>query len=123
MAVTVPVDQLPVELKTRRAELGLSLREVETQSGISAATLSRIERGNLPEVAVIEKLAAWLKINVSAAQPEAVGVRTDDDLKRAIALHLRASRNLSEKTARAIADAFDTVMRFQLEQQRGSKKG
>jgi transcriptional regulator with XRE-family HTH domain len=123
MAVTIAVDQLAAELKTRRARLDLSLREVETQTGISAATLSRIERGSLPEVGVIEKLAKWLKVNVSAAQSEGTGVKTDEDLKRTIAVHLRANRNVSETTARAIAEAFDIVMKVRLEEDRRSKKG
>src|SRR6266480_6043928 len=122
MAITVAVDQLAAELKTRRTRLELSLREVQSQTGISAATLSRIERGSLPEVGVIEKLAKWLKVNVSAARPEEAGVRTDEDLKRTIAVHLRANRKLSEKTARAIAEAFDVVMKVRLEEERRSKK-
>jgi len=123
MAITVAVDQLAAELKTRRTRLDLSLREVQSQTGISAATLSRIERGSLPEVGVIEKLAKWLKVNVSAARPEEAGVRTDEDLKRTIAVHLRANRKLSEKTARAIAEAFDVVMKVRLEEERREKKG
>ncbi len=123
MAVTVPIDQLAAELKTRRTRLGLSLREVEIETGISAATLSRIERGSLPEVGVIEKLAKWLKVNVTAAQSDGMGVKTDEDLKRTIAVHLRANRNVSESTARAIADAFDIVMKVRLEEERRSKKG
>ncbi len=123
MAITVAVDQLAAELKTRRTRLELSLREVQSQTGISAATLSRIERGSLPEVGVIEKLAKWLKVNVSAARPEEAGVRTDEDLKRTIAVHLRANRKLSEKTARAIAEAFDVVMKVRLEEERREKKG
>src|SRR5713226_2092630 len=123
MAITVAVDQLAAELKTRRARLELSLREVEAQTGISAATLSRIERGRRPEVGVIEKLARWLKVNVSAARPEEAGVRTDEDLKRAIAVHLRANRKLSEGTARAIAEAFDIVMKVRLGEERRAKKG
>src|SRR5437899_5194586 len=107
MAITVTVDQLGAELRTRRKELGLSLRAVEQQTGISAATLSRVERGSIPEMSVIEKLAKWLKVNVSATDTAPPGVKTDQDLKRTIAVHLRANRKLSEKTARAIAETFD----------------
>ena len=120
MAITVTVDQLGAELRSRRKELGLSLRAVAQHTGISAATLSRVERGNIPEVGVIEKLAQWLKVNVSAAETGKPGVKTDQDLKRMIAVHLRANRKLSEKTARAIAETFDTVMRIEVER---AKKG
>lgn len=121
MAITVTVDQLGAELRSHRKELGLPLRAVEQQTGISAATLSRVERGNIPEVGVIEKLAQWLKVNVSTAETARPGVMTDQDLKRMIAVHLRANRKLPEKTARAIAETFDAVMRVELE--RAKKKG
>ena len=115
MAITVTVDQLGAELRTRRKELGLSLRAVEQQTGISAATLSRVERGSIPEIGAIEKLAQWLNVNVTAADTGPPGVKTDQDLKRVIAVHLRANRKLPEKTARAIAETFDVVMRVEME--------
>lgn len=121
MAITVTVDQLGAELRSRRKELDLSLRTVEQQTGISAATLSRVERGSTPEVGVIEKLAQWLKVVVSTSDMAKQGVATDQDLKRVIAVHLRANRKLPEKTARAIAETFDAVMRVELE--RAKKKG
>jgi len=120
MAITVTVDQLGAELRTRRKELGLSLRAVEQQTGISAATLSRVERGSIPEIGAIEKLAQWLNVNVTAADTGPPGVKTDQDLKRVIAVHLRTNRKLPEKTARAIAETFDVVMRVEMER---AKKG
>jgi transcriptional regulator with XRE-family HTH domain len=122
MAITVTVDQLRAELKSRRKALELSLRDVEEQTGISATTLSRIERGSTPDVSMIERLAKWLKVNVSAAQTDKPGVKTDEDLKRMIAVHLRASRKLPEDVARSIADVFDFVIRVELERQ-AAKKG
>ena len=67
MPVTVPVDQLGAVLKRRRGQDRLSLRQVETDVGISAATLSRIERGHRPDMDVIDKLARWLGVKVWAS--------------------------------------------------------
>lgn len=114
VAVSLAVDQLGQELRRRRTELRLSLRDVEGITGISAATLSRTERGRVPEVGVIEKLAGWLQVNVVTAGEGKSEIRTDEDLKRTIAVHLRANKNLSESTARAIAETFDVVMQLEI---------
>jgi len=115
VAVTLRVDQLGNELRRKRSELGLTLREAETESGISAATLSRIERGSIPEVTVIEKLAKFLDVNVQAAGEESQSILSDEDLKKTIFVHLRAKKKLPEKAARSIADLFDTVMRLEMD--------
>lgn len=39
----------------------ISLRDAENQSGISAATLSRIERGAIPDLETFRKLCIWLE--------------------------------------------------------------
>lgn len=118
VAVTLTIGQLGGELRRRRKDTGISLRELEQDIGISAATLSRIERGSVPDVSIIEKLASWLGVNVVAAGEEKNEVQTDEDLKRTIAVHLRANKNLSEGTARAIADAFDLVMQLEIHRAR-----
>jgi transcriptional regulator with XRE-family HTH domain len=115
------VDQLGAEIKRRREGEGLSLRDVERDTGISAATLSRIERGSKPEFAVIQRLAHWLGVNVVTAGEQASTVRTDDDLKRTIAVHLRANKNLPDEVAAAIIESFDVIM--QLEMQKAKARG
>jgi transcriptional regulator with XRE-family HTH domain len=115
VAVTVNVDQLGAELKRRREELGISLRAVEQDTRISAATLSRVERGSIPDLPVMERLAHWLGVNICAVGEETPTIDTDDDLKRTIAVHLRANKNLPEDVARAIAESFELVMRVELE--------
>jgi len=114
MAVTIDIKQLGGELKRQRAERNKTLRDVEDETGISAATLSRIEResGN-PEIPIVKKLAAWLGTGVRTGGQAETGVRTDADLRRVIAVHLRANKNLPEKVARAIAETFDVVIRVE----------
>jgi transcriptional regulator with XRE-family HTH domain len=115
MAVSMTVEQLASELRRRRVELDLTLRDVEEKTGISPATLSRIERGSKPEFAVIEKLAEWLGVNVVAAGAETSSIRTDEDLKKAIHVHLRAKKNLPEEVAHSIVEAFEILMQFELQ--------
>lgn len=114
MAVTVSVEQLGSELRRRRDEGGLTLRDVETQTGISAATLSRIERGSTPETKTVGQLAEWLGVNVVSVGEESSFIRTDEDLKRTISLHLRASKNLPDTVAQSIVEAFEFVMELEI---------
>jgi transcriptional regulator with XRE-family HTH domain len=118
MAVTLTVDQLGAELLRRRTEKKLSLRQVESETGISAATLSRIERGSKPEFGIIQKIADWLDVNIVTAGDDKTEVKTDEDLKRVMAIHLRANRNLPETTAQAILDGFEFIMRMEVEKGR-----
>lgn len=123
MPLTVSVEQLGPELRRRRQELGVSLRAVEKDTEISAATLSRIERGSTPDLVIIERLAEWLGVQVHAggtaptldAQLEAPSVRSDDDLRRTIEIHLRANKHLDPALAQAIANTFEAVVRFETE--------
>ncbi len=125
MPISVPVEQLGAELRRRRADLGVSLRVVEKHTNISAATLSRIERGSIPEVSVIERLATWLKIMVHASGGAVVQddhpVRTDADLRRTIEIHLRANKHMPEELARSIANTFDTIVRVEAEKAEDKK--
>jgi transcriptional regulator with XRE-family HTH domain len=121
MGLTITVEQLGEELRRKRNDLGWSLRQVEDDSGISAATLSRIERGSRPDLPVMEKLAEWLGVVVHAAGDERAPARSDEELKRVIEVHLRANKNLSPSVARTIAHSFELVMRVELE--RAASKG
>jgi transcriptional regulator with XRE-family HTH domain len=110
MAVTVRIEDLGPALRQRRLERNLSLRDVEDSISVSAATLSRIERGHSPDNEVIAKLAEWLGLNVTAAGESASAVRTDEDLKNQIAVHLRANKHLPEDVAKAIVQGFEAIM-------------
>lgn len=121
VAVSIPVDQLGSALRKRREEAGLSLREVEGQTGISPSTLSRVERGHIPEIALIARIADWLGVTISAGGDLPDGIKTDEDLVSAIEVHLRANKNLDESTARAIARSYEVVMQVELE--RAKRRG
>jgi len=44
----------------RGGRLGAGLRETAREIGISAATLSRVERGGVPDIDSFRKLCLWL---------------------------------------------------------------
>jgi hypothetical protein len=60
-------------------------------------------------------LADWLGVNVNAAGEDSHSVKTDEDLRRTIAVHLRANKKLPASVAQAIVESFDLVMKVELQ--------
>lgn len=98
-------------IKAKRQETGLGLRAAAEESGISASTLSRLERGigAAPDAETMTKLSEWLEASVDdllfggeAKFKELEELSTPE----IIAVHLRADKNLSPETAEALAELF-----------------
>ena len=59
----VNTEELGRAIRRRREELGLSLRDVATETAVSASTLSRIENGTgKPDADNIARLTTWLDV-------------------------------------------------------------
>src|ERR671917_137852 len=103
-------------IRRKREELGLSLRDVADKTNVSASTLSRIENGTgKPDADNIARLTTWLNMpvdrvmkrnggNDGAAEP--VIYYPHESTPSIIEAHLRADRNLTPDTARALAEMF-----------------
>jgi hypothetical protein len=52
----------------------MSLRDLSTKTGVSIATLSRVERGFLPDVTTLCRLCDWLNIKVMSNRPATLTV-------------------------------------------------
>ena len=83
-------------IKAKRGKKGLRIIAEEI-GGITAPTLSRIERGNLPDVDSFLKICNWLEVSPEMfTSPETV---KEEDSKSLIAAHLRADKNLPKEAA------------------------
>lgn len=94
--------------KLTRAQRGSrGLREVAREIGnISPSTLSRVENGKMPDIETFLLLCDWLKVppsvlikNEEDSQPS----RTELETSEALAIQLRADKNLDPATANALA--------------------
>jgi transcriptional regulator with XRE-family HTH domain len=100
----------------RREQRGLSLRDVAEETGVSASTLSRIENGTgKPDADNIARLAAWLGMPIervmhgghgSASDPKPVVYYPHESTPEIVEAHLRADRQLSPETAKALSELF-----------------
>ncbi len=58
------MNQLGDRLRRERGSRGI--REVAGEIGISPATLSRVERGNVPDLETFARMCRWLKLDPAA---------------------------------------------------------
>jgi transcriptional regulator with XRE-family HTH domain len=91
--------ELAALVDNRLTRDGLKLREAALQAGVSAATLSRVLNGKVPDTATFAALVRWLGVSADLfidREREVTGAE-------AIEAHLRADRNLPPATAKALA--------------------
>lgn len=94
-------------LETHIANRKLSLRQAATESGVSASTLSRLLRGELPDMESFEKLAAWLQRDpgVFFTLPERLVAQAHEpDTVPQIVTLLRMDRTLPTEARERLAD-------------------
>jgi transcriptional regulator with XRE-family HTH domain len=107
--------ELGIAIKRRREELGLSLRAVADVTNVSASTLSRIENGTgKPDADNIARLTNWLDMPVDRVlnrqngrdSVEPVVYYPHEATPEIVEAHLRADKNLSPETAKALSELF-----------------
>ena len=102
-------------IRRKREEMGLSLRDVADETGVSASTLSRIENGTgKPDADNIARLTSWLDMPVDRVMKkhgesenvEPVIYYPHEATPEIVEAHLRADKNLSPETAKALSELF-----------------
>ncbi len=110
----ININELGRAMQRRRQQQGVSLRDLARETGISASTLSRIENGaGKPDADNIARLARWLEVPLERvmtvrdqADPEPVIYFPHESTPEIVEAHLRADRNLTPETAKALSELF-----------------
>jgi len=93
--------RLGAMLRERRG--GKGVRDVAKEIGISAATLTRVEGGRLPDIATFQKLCTWLNVNpAEILDIPNVGAPVPGETI-AVAFHPRADQTLPTGAAEDLA--------------------
>jgi transcriptional regulator with XRE-family HTH domain len=88
---------------------GLGLRAAAEEIGnISAATLSRIEQGNVPDVETFIRICHWLNVSsdifiLSEDEPQKREISTQD----VIVAHLRADKTLDPEASKTLVEVIN----------------
>ncbi len=103
------------QLQETRKKRGLTLQAVSGQTGISVATLSRLERAESATLKsdTLVTLMDWIGTEVELLRREPLPVmdkgKAVTKLPDIVELHLRADKRLDRKTATALASLFRSV--------------
>ncbi len=119
-----PLEQLGQLIRAKRYTEDLTLEQAAQQSGISAATLSRLERqgkvssngvvrGLSPDTRTLAAITRWLGVSfdtlMNSGTPKSgqtLASRGRSATPDIVEAHLRADRNLNSETAEALANMF-----------------
>jgi transcriptional regulator with XRE-family HTH domain len=105
----IDVQLLEKLLRSRRKAANLSLRDAADQIGISAATLQRVEAGQVPNTAGLIQIVKWLGISMEDLYPQRKSSGMESGTVAKIEVHLRADPHLDPTAAQAIAEAVQKL--------------
>lgn len=124
--ISTQIEELGRKLRKKRITDGLSLSQVAKACGVSAATLSRLERQRagstsfeqddrrtIPDVRTINAVRTWLGDAAEASRiggpkaTESSDVSIALPVPEAVEVHLRADRNLRPEQAELLARTFN----------------
>ncbi|MFT4801289.1 MAG: transcriptional regulator with XRE-family HTH domain [Flavobacteriaceae bacterium] len=92
-------------LKSKRGSTGL--RDTAKEIGdISSATLSRIEKGKLPDVETFIKICKWLEVTTETFIIKN-NLKQNVSSKEKVLAHLRADRELDPETMKMLTQVID----------------
>lgn len=97
------VAALYAALDSKRRTLELSWRQVATEAGVSPSTLTRTGQGKRPDVDSFAALVQWLGTSADRFL-QVADATTSQDTMTVLSTHLRASKDLTPKSARALED-------------------
>lgn len=93
--------RLPIEelgrLISRKRE-GRGIRAAALEANVSPATLSRVENGNVPDLATFAKICRWLEVDPA----QFLGVEASGMQERPAVVHFRKKKAVSTDTATSL---------------------
>ncbi len=93
-------------LKNKRADRGL--RTVSEEIGdVSAATLSRIEQGKIPDVDTFIKICKWLDVTTDTFILDNTKKMKPASTQQQVIAHLRADKELGKDTVNMLIKMID----------------
>lgn len=104
--MTLPIDDLGRLIAKKRGNQGI--RAAAAEAGVSSATLSRVENGNVPDLATFAKICLWLDVDPAAF----LGLPSSDRQQAQLAVvHFRKKKTVSKDTATSLAELILSAQR------------
>lgn len=103
------IEELGALIRKRREDRGMNLREVAEDADVSFNTLSRVERGHVPDLRSFRKLVAW--VGVDPARFFQIARTRFESTPEVVAAHLRKDPSLPKEAAHRIAGIVEDLYR------------
>lgn len=100
------ISQLGAALKARRRAKRLSLRDLSAEIGVSLNTLSRVERGHVPDLKNFQRIVDWLDVPAETFLERPTEAATTPEI---IVRHLRSDPRLSGRAVDEIAELVESM--------------
>jgi transcriptional regulator with XRE-family HTH domain len=96
--MTLPIEELGRLITRKRGTRGI--RAAAAEADVSPATLSRVENGNLPDLATFAKICRWLEVD--PARFLGISVPSAMSTERRAVVQFRKKRTVSPETAKSL---------------------
>jgi len=113
------IQALGLRLVEKRGAKGV--REIAREIGISPATLSRVERGHLPDLETFKKICKWLGVDPGDVFGFSSSPASSQQTPT-VAVHFKKDRSLEPATAQALAQMILAAQRAWLVSGGGGKQ-
>ena len=94
----LPIEELGRLITAKRD--GRGVRAAAADVGVSSATLSRVENGNMPDLATFAKICRWLERDPR----EFLGLQETEPRVPQAVVHFRKKKTVSKETAIALGE-------------------
>lgn len=109
----VTLHQLGDRLRRQRGDQGI--RAIAREIGVSPATLSRVERGNLPDLETFAKICRWMRLDpaevLGVEYPKNESMESSQGAITATA-HFKTGQTTSPELANALAEMILAAQRM-----------
>jgi transcriptional regulator with XRE-family HTH domain len=106
------LEDLGRRVAKHRETLGLGIRAAAKEIGISHPTLSRIERGHLPDLENYQRICRWLGEDAESNVMPSAGLSSSTEASVVAEVHFRKRATVSPKTAQALAQMILAAQEF-----------
>jgi transcriptional regulator with XRE-family HTH domain len=103
--MALPIEELGRLISKKRGSQGI--RAAAAEAEVSPATLSRVENGNVPDLATFAKICRWLEVDPAAF----LGVDVSPKEPQPAVVHFRKKKTVSPDTAQSLAELILAAQR------------
>jgi transcriptional regulator with XRE-family HTH domain len=106
-----PIEGLGAQLRARRRERRLSLRDLADEINVSFNTLSRVERGHVPDLRNFRRIIDWLGVPAERYLEPEETPSTPGAIARHLHMDPRLTPEAAEEIHRLVEDMYESLAR------------